>query len=159
MQIDCLYLIYKSYPLHVWKGHAWTRVFSRHHNSKKSSVALVSWNKIASTKWDFDTAMISRQWMSQEVAEGDREGVGWLQVNRNQANIALSNISWLLFILKKICPWQGGFLLSLLCWISTDQRLSGDIKKFCPWDINKCPTPIVHGNMKAWEAWNRSNPF
>ena len=36
--------------------------------------------------------------MSQEVAEGDGEGVGWLQVNRNQANIALSNISWLLLI-------------------------------------------------------------
>lgn len=67
-------------------------------DSEKSSVTLVSWNKIASTKWDFYTAMISGQWMSQEVAEGDGEGVGWLQVNRNQANIALSNISWLLLI-------------------------------------------------------------
>ena len=64
--------------------------------------------------------MISAQWMSQEVAEGDREGVSWLQVNRNQANIALSDISWLLLILKKYVPGKGdpschfsvGFLLT-----------------------------------------------
>lgn len=58
--------------------------------------------------------------MSQAVAEGDREGLGWLQANRNQANVALSNISWLLLILKKNVPGRGdpschfsvGFLLT-----------------------------------------------